>query len=225
MGVPVVCNLLPHCYMLLYLTLWSFDPEISGASTPSLDDTAICVTSLTDSKSGVMLICLMVTNELTRLYQMISKSRQREKAARQLGRYLVLIQLSNRHFTGVWHPAGVHFRSWTELKRGGKRRRKRHLWRLKNLTCILLWPSASLRVARDVFNRRFIQKQWDKSVFGDRDNLPGLDIVVHSRDHGLQDPEGLRVICQGVFVSAKKNKPQSPQSPYIIQPIKITFLN
>lgn len=41
-------------------------------------------------------------------------------------------------------------------------------------------------------------------MFGDRDNLPGLDIVVHSGDHGLKDPEGLRVICQGVWVSAEK---------------------
>lgn len=50
----------------------------------------------------------------------------------------------------------------------------------------------------------FYKYSGTKSVFGDRDNLPGLDIVVHSGDHGLQDPEGLRVICQGVWVSAEK---------------------
>lgn len=35
-------------------------------------------------------------------------------------------------------------------------------------------------------------------------NIPKLDIVVHSSDHGLQNPEGLQIICQGVLVSPEK---------------------
>lgn len=70
----------------------------------------------------------------------------------------------------------------------------------------------------NVINKRFstnkVEKQWVRFVWIDIDNLPTLDIVVHSGHHGLQDPEGFWVICQGVWVSTEKQT-TSPWSLYI----------
>lgn len=45
---------------------------------------------------------------------------------------------------------------------------------------------------------------------GKKRSLPQLHIVVHRGDHGLQDPEGLWVICQGILVSSGKQKHSHP---------------
>lgn len=46
---------------------------------------------------------------------------------------------------------------------------------------------------------------WEK-----KRHLPQLHIVVHRGDHGLQDPQGLWVICQGISVSSGKQKHRRP---------------